>query len=326
MFSTIMRLLFKVGVGLCLWTFSHTTLYAETCYVLIKKAGNFDPKIIEASSISLMAQHVEPVEPPPYSGIRSSDCAYTVSVSESMQGFLVLISGRKINAMGNSRIPGLDGVNQAMLRAFYRTVNPQEQQQICTRYPQLMKEDCKTISATIFFFDGQGRMIEEGSTVKKGDEFNVMLKPDGDLYAYVLNQDTQGNFFRIFPNQEVSPQTNPLKDRTSYTFPTKTSGLIFSFDENTGEEHFFFILSASPLDDLDELFLQLEQAKSEKARNDVLPLLVNAVRSRGMALKNKKTPVQVPSSQTNIKLEAKIGELVEGKGALVKTVRLNHIR
>lgn len=314
----------RLGILLFMVLFYVTTAQAETCYVLVEKAGNFNPKIVQSSSLPLINEFIAPVRPVPIAGIRESDCTYTVNLTESMQGFLVSLSGQQINSIGNSRTPGLNGFTQALLRAIYRSKNDESlKQKICQRYTDLMAEDCKPVEAVIFFYDGAGRMIEEGSRVTEGDEFNIMIKPTGNLYAYVINQDTKGNLFRIFPNQDVSPHANPLQAGVQYYFPPKNTDIIFSFDNNIGQEMFYFVISSTPMDDIDEMFRQLGNT-SDHLR--VASVLKKTIRSRGLVLKSKKTAIKVPPLRTQARVGNKIAELLQGKGAFVKTVSLNHVR
>ena len=321
-----MKLKWHVLVGSLLFM-NFAQIEAAPCYVLVEKWGNFDPKIVQTSAVSLITQYVEPVEPAPIFGVGTNDCAYTLNVSESMQGFLVLLSGKKLNGVGNSRTPGLDGFTQAMLRAFNALNDSKIKSDICQKYAALMQEDCKPISAIVAFYNGQGLTIQDGSSVRQGEEFHVFIQPEGNLYAYVINQDTQGNFFKIFPNLEVSKQKNPLTSGQQYYFPPKDSQLIFNFDENVGEETFYFIFSATPLDDLDTLFVRLEQAESSKDKQATQPLLAHAMNSRGIALKGKTAQsTQVASSTKAPQLNQKLGDMLAGTGSFVKTVNLHHIR
>lgn len=54
-------------------------------------------------------------------------------------------------------------------------------------------------------------MIADGSTVRTGQRFDVMVRPAGDLHAYIISRDSRGNLFNIFPNGRVSRHRNPLR-------------------------------------------------------------------------------------------------------------------
>ncbi|MCZ6645954.1 MAG: DUF4384 domain-containing protein [SAR324 cluster bacterium] len=183
----------------------------------------------------------------------------------------------------------------------------------------------KAVEATVFFFDGQGRMMEEGGTVRAGDRFNVMVQPAGDLYAYIINRDSQGNLFSIFPNLDVSSHGNPLQQGIKYYFPPKTSDLVFAFDENPGRERFYFLFSAVPLGDIDALFAKLARVKSSEARKAMAPILEERVVTRGIVMQSKSTQATIAAGGQGRSGKV-LGELLKGSGAFVKTVMLHHLQ
>jgi hypothetical protein len=161
-----------------------------------------------------------------------------------------------------------------------------------------------------------GEIIPNGATVRKGESFFVMLQPMTDSHAVVFNKDSKGNFFRIFPNPQVSSQTNPLRSQQQYFFPPQNSELIFKFDENPGEEAFYFVISSTPLDDLDAVYNGMQSGTRSLG-----PILEQRIRTRGIFV-GKKTQ-SVNTGYSNVPTST---ELLQGKGAVVKIVRLNHVR
>ena len=181
------------------------------------------------------------------------------------------------------------------------------------------------IEASVFLFDGEGKVIPDGATVKQGQRFNLMVKPSGDLHAYVVSKDSRGKLFAIFPNRQVSGHANPLKAGRSYYFPPQESPLIFSFDEHAGLETFHVVLSAAPMPDLDDLFARIQDAiNSEKS--SLGAIVENRIASRGFGLTAKPTQTSWGSSSNqNSKVASTLlGEVLQGNGALVKTITLNH--
>ena len=319
--SILRRKLLLFGL-LSIWALN---AQAETCYVLLEKSGNFNPRMVETLVVSLVSKYVETVEAAPDFGVGAKDCAYTASLSESMNGFLFSLTGRNFNSMGSSKTPGMDGLTQSILRALYTGNNADKnlKKQICTEYAHLMKDDCRPVEAVVMFYDEAGRMIPDGSTVREGDSFFVMIQPFGKLHVNVINKDTQGNIFRIFPNPAVTEQGNPLLPNRQYFFPPQESKLIFRFDENTGVETFYFVISAVPILDIDILLDQLENASSEKVGQRITHRIENQLLKRGVSLGKKKHPVSFPVKKKKV---SKSGDLLIGSGAFVKTVRLTHIR
>lgn len=185
----------------------------------------------------------------------------------------------------------------------------------------------RPVEAAVFLFDGEGRMIADGAAVRPGERFHVMVQPAGDLYAYLIARDSGGNLFRIFPNPDVASLTNPLRAGSQYTFPPRDSDLVFAFDEQPGRERFYFLFSAVPLADLDALFARLEELKDagdEAGQATLAPIIQERVASRGMVLQSKSTRADVRLSDS--KTEQRVGELLRGTGAFVKSIGLVHVR
>ncbi len=185
----------------------------------------------------------------------------------------------------------------------------------------------KPVEAAVFLFDGEGRMMEDGGIVRAGDRFNVMVQPVGDLYAYIVNRDSQGHLLNIFPNRDVSSHGNPLRAGIKYYFPPKESDLVFAFDANPGRERFYFLLSAVPLNDMDALFEKLATVQSAEERSALAPILQERLLTRGMALQSKSTQATiVASGDGGGQADKLVGELLKGTGAFVKSVLLHHVR
>ncbi len=184
----------------------------------------------------------------------------------------------------------------------------------------------KPVEAAVFLFDGEGRMMSDGGVVKEGDRFNVMVQPMGDLYAYVINRDSQGNLFSIFPNRDISNHVNPLRAGITYYFPPKSSDLVFAFDGNPGRERFYFLISAVPLPDIDALFEKLAQMKTPEERKALAPILEERVVTRGIALQSKKTEATIAGSSGGQEGDKVVGELLKGAGAFVRSVQLHHVQ
>lgn len=310
----------KYYLSLFFCLFSIHTVQADPCYLLVEDSANFSPKIIQSTSISLFNKFITKVKPPPISGLKPKDCVYSISVNESMQGFMVSISGDKINNIGYSKIPGLNGLTHSILKAIYNQKNETIRNKICSQYEQLMKDDCKPISVTILLFGNQGKKLEEGSHVKEGQQFNIFIQPDVTLHCYIINKDSTNHIYPIFPNKLVSQIGNPLKANLRYYFPPMNSSQIFSFDKNIGEETFYFVFSPTPIDDLDYLFTK--KNKKDLSSNKVDTMIKDAIRSRGLALTSKEVPL-TSGSEDRYKLE--IGDYLKNDGAFVKTITFKHI-
>lgn len=184
----------------------------------------------------------------------------------------------------------------------------------------------RKVGASVFLFDGEGRMISEGATVSQGMRFNLMVQPIGDTHAYIVNRDSSGNLMLIFPNRDISSHTNPLRAGLQYFFPPRESDRVFAFDGNPGRERFYILLSSVPMADMDTLFEQMAQVGPDE-RVNLGPIIQQRMAARGLALQSKSTQATISvSNGGESRSEKRVGELLEGTGAFVKRVQLIHVR
>jgi len=299
------------------------------CYILVENTGNFDPDVIVSSSVSIVSRYIELVEATPPAGIRLDDCTYTVNLTESLNGYFISFSGRKLNSIGNSTNRGMDGFTQALLRAIYRTFDSDAmKEKVCRDYAELLESDCKPVEAVVFLFNENGEMIPQGDIVKENDQFYVMIQPIITLYAYIVALDSSGNLFKIFPNTDITSQENPLKAGNQYYFPPQNSDIIFAFDNVPGEEKLYFLLSSTPVDEVDLFFKNLEGVSGESDRQQVASNFEQQFTTRGFNLKKKNKNVTLKQAKVASKLAQQkvMAELLKGSGLLVKTVTLKHVR
>ncbi len=298
---------------------------AEECYVMIDKSANLNPKIVTASAVSLLSRYVEKVEFAPPGGFGIKECTYRVSLSESREGFFLTLSGRKINSIGESKLQGVKGFNQALLRSILRSIDDDKtKKRFCRDNRQLLDNECKPVEAIVFLFDDQGKMIPTGSTVREHDRFNVMVQPVSTLYAYIIARDSSNNLTRIFPNPAVSDHSNPLQAGRQYFFPPRNSDLIFAFDKNPGEEKLYFLLSAFPMPDVNSFFQKFDRMESDLERFAAVPAFEKKIAYRGFKLKKTDKKIRLYGIDSKTKKEA-IAELLQGSGILTISVTLQHL-
>ena len=311
-------IVFFVTVLLTFALFSNALAESQDCYVHIEKSGNFDPNIISSSAISIISQYVEKVKISPPGGFKMKDCSYDVSLSESMEGFFLSISGRKINSIGNSNLPGIKGFTQSLLRSIYRTLdNEDKKQEICQKYNSLMKDDCQTVEAIVMLFNDKGSPIANGSNVKEGDRFNFMIRPSSALFAYIISKDSNNNMFKIFPNEDVADFSNPLKAGQDYYLPPQESELIFEFDNHPGEEKLYFLFSATPMNDPNAFFRKVEALEIKKNSSKIT--------TRGIGLAKSKGKVKINLQIKQIQKDNALAELLQGTGMIIQTISLKHL-
>jgi len=117
------------------------SLFAGPCYLVIEDSGNYNPARISHFAISVMSKYIGKISPVPPAGISSKSCQYSLSVSETRESITVMISGKDMNAFGDSNNPGFVGVQEAILRAIFRA-KPAIKSDICTAYSTMIPFDC----------------------------------------------------------------------------------------------------------------------------------------------------------------------------------------
>lgn len=88
-----------------------------------------------------------------------------------------------------------------------------------------------------------------------GDRIQFSVQVNGPGYLYIINQGSSGMWRPMFPSPEVEDGDNHVDGWRSYTFPPR-SRLVF--DEQTGAEKVFLILSREPEPDLEKLIYSLQ--------------------------------------------------------------------
>ena len=111
----------------------------QKCYVVVKSPKQINNNIISDFSISLLSQFVEKISEIPPEGIHNNSCVYSVSVGISKKNIIVILSGRKINSVGESPKKGIEGVKESLVRLLYRGL-PGENNNICKKYGILLEE------------------------------------------------------------------------------------------------------------------------------------------------------------------------------------------
>lgn len=87
-----------------------------------------------------------------------------------------------------------------------------------------------------------------------GDRIRLAVEANDDGYLYVVNQGSSGTWKLLFPSPEIKDGDNRIQKRVRYEIP---SGYTFTFDEQSGEEKLFIVLSRQPEPDLERLIYSL---------------------------------------------------------------------
>lgn len=119
--------------------------------------------------------------------------------------------------------------------------------------------------------NGSDTVLQPGATLQSGDKYKIIIVPEQECYLYLLQKDSAGGLFPIFPRMEENEGlANPLQKGRQYEIPGW--GRYFYLDEQTGRESIFFYAADKPDQTMEEDVRLLnsktaskkEQKKAEK--------------------------------------------------------------
>jgi hypothetical protein len=103
--------------------------------------------------------------------------------------------------------------------------------------------------------------VGSGTVFHAGDRIRLAVEANDDGYLYVVNQGSSGTWKLLFPSPEIKDGDNHVQKRVRYEVP---SGYTFTFDEQSGEEKLFIVLSRQPEPDLEGLIYSLGNPAKDK--------------------------------------------------------------
>ena len=83
------------------------------------------------------------MEQVPPGGIPIDSCQYQISVTKNNHTTLVTFRGEGLNSSGDSKLSGLDGFQQSILKSLYRSLK-NKRELICQDYATLLEACGKT--------------------------------------------------------------------------------------------------------------------------------------------------------------------------------------
>ena len=163
--------------------------------------------------------------------------------------------------------------------------------------------------------------VKDGSVLRSGDQFQITLRAERDCHAYVINQDASGAAYVLFPHEEAV--SNTLKGKREYALPDRDK--FYELDEVVGLETFYLTVSPTPMVDLKWMISRIEKLGGDA--KGMVALLDGTLKTRGARTRgagkvvSSKKNKALPSSGKTVE---QVTEIIEGKGALVRVISLDH--
>jgi hypothetical protein len=145
--------------------------------------------------------------------------------------------------------------------------------------------------------------VDPDATFRSGDRIRLHVDTNTPGYLYVVMQGSSGNWRLLFPSSEVEGGSNRIEKGTAQQIPAGDTGQ-FVFDQQSGTEKLFLVLSRKPEGDLDKLIYSItgggsagDKTLMAKATvgDDVVNRLRQEVKSRDLVFEK----IDEMSIQTN---------------------------
>jgi hypothetical protein len=157
--------------------------------------------------------------------------------------------------------------------------------------------------------DASGKFaeVDADSTFRSGDRIRLHVDTNTSGYLYVVMQGSSGNWRLLFPSSEVEGGNNRIEKGSSQQIPAGDKGQ-FVFDQQSGTEKLFLVLSRKPEADLDKLIYSITGAQSSdrtlvaqaSVADDVVNRLRDEVKSRDLVFEKVNEDGAAPEKATYV--------------------------
>ena len=108
--------------------------------------GPLDPLLISEIAISLISRYFTEVIPIPPAGLSNDACIYEVQVNNAEDTMITTITGKDLNADGESKKTGVDGIKESILSALFRSLED-KRKEICDNRGSVLNKECALLLA-----------------------------------------------------------------------------------------------------------------------------------------------------------------------------------
>lgn len=162
------------------------------------------------------------------------------------------VSAARLDAHGYGEGRPLSGVSQASEdgRALNRRVEFVNLGRVSeSSAPPVVQKPSKPSVRVVLQHRKSGRVevLEPGGALDSNDTYRVSFTPDQDAHVYLYQIDSSGKVQTLFPNSELSPESNPVRGQQTVAVPKE--GEWLTLDANRGEEQIVAVASRAALPD-----------------------------------------------------------------------------
>ncbi len=119
--------------------------------------------------------------------------------------------------------------------------------------------------------DGSVEEVDPETTFQSGDSIRLTVESSDEASLYIVTQGSSGKWSVLFPSKQIAGGANRIDPFQTYVIPP---GGWFSFDEKTGEERLFVMLSRQPVDDLEKLIYKLREETPQRPAGPGGPVMI----------------------------------------------------
>ncbi len=109
--------------------------------------------------------------------------------------------------------------------------------------------------------DGSVEEVDPDAAFKSGESIRLTVESSDQASLYIVTQGSSGKWSVLFPSKQIAGGANRVDPFQTYVIPP---GGWFSFDEKTGSERLFVMLSRKPVEDLEKLIYNLRDENSDR--------------------------------------------------------------
>jgi Domain of unknown function (DUF4384) len=152
--------------------------------------------------------------------------------------------------------------------------------------------------------------VDPDATFRSGDRIRLHVDTNAPGYLYVVMQGSSGNWRLLFPSSDVDGGSNRIEKGAAQQIPSGDAGQ-FVFDQQSGTEKLFLVLSRKPEPDLDKLIYSItgggsagDKTLMAKATvgDDVVNRLRDEVKSRDLVFE-KVDEMSIMTNGSEVKTE-----------------------